>query len=90
MRERSPSPVSAQSKRQTPPTPASTLSTRYTPEEMDRAPELENKKHFLTMFNLNHVSQEQRIGVCASVLHTCTHLYPQYDEHFYHLCLSVL
>ncbi|XP_060770965.1 genetic suppressor element 1-like isoform X2 [Neoarius graeffei] len=61
MRERSPSPVPAQSKRPTPSTATPTLSTRYTPEEMDRAPELENKKHFLNMFNLNHVSQEQRI-----------------------------
>ncbi|TSM52236.1 Genetic suppressor element 1 [Bagarius yarrelli] len=61
MREHSPSPVPAQSKRQTPPITPPTLSTRYTPEEMNRAPELENKKHFLNMFDLNHVSQEQRI-----------------------------
>uniref|UniRef100_A0A4W4E9R5 Genetic suppressor element-like domain-containing protein n=1 Tax=Electrophorus electricus TaxID=8005 RepID=A0A4W4E9R5_ELEEL len=61
MKERSPSPGPAQGKRQTPWTAARPLTTRYSPEEMDRGPELEDKKHFLNMFNLNHVSTEQRI-----------------------------
>ncbi|KAL1007338.1 hypothetical protein UPYG_G00085210 [Umbra pygmaea] len=58
LRERSPSPPAVQSKR-TPP-PAAPLRTRFTPEEMDRAPELEDKKRFLTMFSLSHVTIQQR------------------------------
>lgn len=83
MRERSLSPEPAQTKRQTPSTPTPILSTRYTPEEMDKAPELENKKHFLNVFNLNHVSQEQRIGVCAH-----THMHTFCVSVF--LCLMIL
>lgn len=59
LRERSPSPPVSHSKR-TPPPPQ--LSTRFTPEEMDRAPELEDKKRFLTMFRLSHVTIQQRRG----------------------------
>lgn len=62
LRERSPSPPASLSKR-TPPPPQ--LSTRFTPEEMDRAPELEDKKRFLTMFRLSHVSFQQRRGGCS-------------------------
>ena len=62
LRERSPSPPASQSKRT--PTP-SQLSTRFTPEEMDRAPELEDKKRFLTMFRLSHVTIQQRRGMHA-------------------------
>uniref|UniRef100_A0AAY4BCZ4 Genetic suppressor element-like domain-containing protein n=1 Tax=Denticeps clupeoides TaxID=299321 RepID=A0AAY4BCZ4_9TELE len=58
LRERSPSPPSVQSKRAPPPLPP--LSTRFTPEEMDNAPELEDKKRFLTMFSLSHVTVQQR------------------------------
>uniref|UniRef100_A0A4W5QGU7 Genetic suppressor element-like domain-containing protein n=1 Tax=Hucho hucho TaxID=62062 RepID=A0A4W5QGU7_9TELE len=58
LRERSPSPPAVLSKR-TPPPPAP-LSTHFTPEEMDRVPELEDKKRFLTMFSLSHVSVQQR------------------------------
>lgn len=61
LRERSPSPPATQSKR-TPPPPAAQLSTRFTPEEMDRAPELEDKKRFLTMFKLSHVTVQERKG----------------------------
>lgn len=60
LRERSPSPPVSQSKRTPPPPPQ--LSTRFTPEEMDRAPELEDKKRFLTMFRLSHVTIQQRRG----------------------------
>lgn len=60
LRERSPSPPASQSKRTPPPPPH--LSTRFTPEEMDRAPELEDKKRFLTMFRLSHVTVQQRKG----------------------------
>uniref|UniRef100_H3DR57 Gse1 coiled-coil protein b n=1 Tax=Tetraodon nigroviridis TaxID=99883 RepID=H3DR57_TETNG len=57
LRERSPSPAASHSKR-TPPAPQ--LNTRFTPEEMDQAPELEDKKRFLTMFRLSHVTAQQR------------------------------
>jgi len=60
LRERSPSPPFSHSKRTPPPLPQ--LSTRFTPEEMDRAPELEDKKRFLTTFKLSHVTVEQRRG----------------------------
>lgn len=60
LRERSPSPPASHSKRTPPPPPQ--LSTRFTPEEMDRAPELEDKKRFLTMFRLSHVTIQQRRG----------------------------
>lgn len=57
LRERSPSPPAVAIKR---PTPPATLSTRFTPEEMDNSPELEDKKQFLTMFSLNHLTMQQR------------------------------
>lgn len=60
LRERSPSPPASQSKRTPPPPPQ--LSTRFTPEDMDRAPQLEDKKRFLTMFKLSHVTTQQRRG----------------------------
>lgn len=59
LRERSPSPPVSHSKR-TP--PLLQLNTRFTPEEMDQAPELEDKKRFLTMFRLSHVTAQQRKG----------------------------
>lgn len=72
LRERSPSPPASHSKR-TPPPPPPQLSTRFTPEEMDRAPELEDKKRFLTMFRLSHVTVQQRRGKrTPSTLHLLT------------------
>ncbi|XP_077104287.1 genetic suppressor element 1 isoform X3 [Siphateles boraxobius] len=56
LRERSPSPPAVQSKR---PSPAP-LITRFTPEDMNKSPELEDKKRFLTIFSLNHITQQQR------------------------------
>uniref|UniRef100_A0A672PG57 Genetic suppressor element 1-like n=1 Tax=Sinocyclocheilus grahami TaxID=75366 RepID=A0A672PG57_SINGR len=56
LRERSLSPPAVQTKR---PTPAP-LITRFTPEDMNNSPELEEKKCFLTIFSLNHVTQQQR------------------------------
>ncbi|XP_075694413.1 genetic suppressor element 1 isoform X3 [Rhinoderma darwinii] len=58
LRERSPSPP-IQSKRQTP-SPHSPLSTRFSPDELNNSPNLEEKKKFLTFFDLSHVSAEQR------------------------------
>uniref|UniRef100_G3PTY9 Gse1 coiled-coil protein n=1 Tax=Gasterosteus aculeatus TaxID=69293 RepID=G3PTY9_GASAC len=58
LRERSPSPPFSHSKRTPPPPPQ--LSTRFTPEEMNRAPELEDKKRFLNTFKLSHVTIHQR------------------------------
>ncbi|KAM6224703.1 genetic suppressor element 1 [Rhynchocyon petersi] len=59
LRERSPSPPTVQSKRQTP-SPRLALSTRYSPDEMNSSPNLEEKKKFLTIFNLTHISAEKR------------------------------
>lgn len=61
LRERSPSPPAIQSKR---PSPAP-LITRFTPEDMNKSPELEDKKRFLTIFSLNHITQQQRRGTHA-------------------------
>lgn len=58
MRERSQSPP-IQSKRQTP-SPHSPLSTRFSPDELNNSPNLEEKKKFLTFFDLSHVSAEKR------------------------------
>ncbi|CAN2389240.1 Protein of unknown function (DUF3736) [Pristimantis euphronides] len=58
LRERSPSPP-IQSKRQTP-SPHSPLSTRFSPDELNNSPNLEEKKKFLTFFDLSHVSAERR------------------------------
>lgn len=66
LRERSPSPPVSHSKR-TPPLPQ--LNTRFTPEEMDQAPELEDKKRFLTMFRLSHVTAQQRKGKRCKLMH---------------------
>ncbi|XP_029009690.1 genetic suppressor element 1-like isoform X2 [Betta splendens] len=61
MRERSPSPAATRGKRKAPsPTPTAPLSTPYSAEQMDSAPELEEKKGFLHMFHLSHVSPQQR------------------------------
>ncbi|XP_077424070.1 genetic suppressor element 1-like isoform X2 [Vanacampus margaritifer] len=61
MRERSTSPPPAvQGKRKSPPLPAATLTTPYTAEQMDGAPELQEKKDFLRTFKLSHVSAQQR------------------------------
>ncbi|XP_004693584.2 PREDICTED: genetic suppressor element 1 [Condylura cristata] len=59
LRERSPSPPTVQSKRQTP-SPRLALSTRYSPDEMNDSPNFEEKKKFLTIFNLTHISAEKR------------------------------
>uniref|UniRef100_G3TVR3 Gse1 coiled-coil protein n=1 Tax=Loxodonta africana TaxID=9785 RepID=G3TVR3_LOXAF len=59
LRERSPSPPTVQSKRQTP-SPRLVLSTRYSPDEMNSSPNFEEKKKFLTIFNLTHISAERR------------------------------
>uniref|UniRef100_A0A673IF58 Genetic suppressor element 1-like n=1 Tax=Sinocyclocheilus rhinocerous TaxID=307959 RepID=A0A673IF58_9TELE len=60
LQERVPSPSAVPSKRKTPSPPHPPLSTHFTPEEMDRTDELDDKKHFLSMFDLSHVSQEER------------------------------
>lgn len=78
LRERSPSPPASHSKRTPPPPPQ--LSTRFTPEEMDRAPELEDKKRFLTMFRLSHVTVQQRRGERRGVCSERRH------PHFIYLC----
>ncbi|KAM9301475.1 genetic suppressor element 1 [Gastrophryne carolinensis] len=59
LRERSQSPPTIQSKRQTP-SPPSPLSTRFSPDELNASPNLEEKKKFLTFFDLSHVSAERR------------------------------
>lgn len=78
LRERSPSPPVSQSKRTPPPPPPPQLITRFTPEEMDRVPELEDKKRFLTMFRLSHVTVQQRRGKGSetrSLCHTLIYLF---------------
>ncbi|XP_053556990.1 genetic suppressor element 1 isoform X3 [Bombina bombina] len=59
LRERSPSPPTIQNKRQTP-SPHSPLSTRFSPDELNNSPNLEEKKKFLTIFDLTHISAERR------------------------------
>lgn len=61
LRERSPSPPTVQNKRRTP-SPRLPLSTRYSPDEMNNSPNFEEKKRFLTIFNLTHISAEKRKG----------------------------
>uniref|UniRef100_A0A671QU23 Genetic suppressor element 1-like n=1 Tax=Sinocyclocheilus anshuiensis TaxID=1608454 RepID=A0A671QU23_9TELE len=60
LQERVPSPSVVPNKRKTPSPPHPPLSTCFTPEEMDRTEELDDKKHFLSIFSLSHVSQEER------------------------------
>ncbi|KYO37936.1 genetic suppressor element 1 isoform A [Alligator mississippiensis] len=67
LRERSPSPPTVQSKRRTP-SPRLALSTRYSPDEMNNSPNFEEKKRFLTMFNLTHISAEKRKEPAAQQL----------------------
>lgn len=64
LRERSPSPPAVQSKRQTP-SPRLALSTRYSPDEMNNSPNFEEKRKFLTIFNLTHISAEKRKGTAS-------------------------
>ncbi|KAM5263072.1 genetic suppressor element 1 [Ctenodactylus gundi] len=59
LKERSPSPPAVQSKRQTP-SPRLVLSTRYSPDDMNNSPNFEEKRKFLTIFNLTHISAEKR------------------------------
>lgn len=83
LRERSPSPPTVQNKRRTP-SPRLPLSTRYSPDEMNNSPNFEEKKRFLTIFNLTHISAEKRkgnampragVGVPVPILRGC--LVPQ-------------
>ncbi|XP_068459491.1 genetic suppressor element 1-like isoform X1 [Clinocottus analis] len=62
MRERSlsPPPVRGKRKASSPPTPSTPLTTPFSAEQMDSTPELHEKKDFLLMFNLSHVSPQQR------------------------------
>ncbi|XP_061532545.1 genetic suppressor element 1-like isoform X1 [Phycodurus eques] len=63
MRERStspPPPPAVRGKRKSPPLPGAALTTPYTAEQMDGAPELQEKKDFLRAFELSHVSARQR------------------------------
>ena len=64
MRERSLSPPAVRGKRKapSPSTPTAPLTTPYSAEQMDSTPELHEKKDFLLMFNLSHVSPQQRRG----------------------------
>lgn len=66
LRERSvsPPPAATQAKRKAvpPSAPATPLTTPYTAEQMDGGPGLDQKKDFLLMFQLSHVSQQQRRG----------------------------
>lgn len=72
MRERSLSPPAVQGKRKasSPSTPTIPLSTPYSAEQMDCTPKLEEKKDFLLMFNLSHVSPQQRRGNNLFSFHT--------------------
>ncbi|XP_068595759.1 genetic suppressor element 1 [Brachionichthys hirsutus] len=62
MRERSLSPQAARGKRKasSPSKTTTPLTTPYSAEQMDSSPQLEEKKDFLLMFNLSHVSPQQR------------------------------
>ncbi|XP_041853483.1 genetic suppressor element 1-like isoform X2 [Melanotaenia boesemani] len=62
MGDRSVSPPAVQGKKKitSPSTPTARLTTPYTAEQMDSTPELEEKKDFLLMFDLSHVSPQQR------------------------------
>lgn len=64
MRERSVSPPAVQGKRtiSSLSTPSTPLSTTYSAEQMDKTPELKEKKDFLHMLNLTHVNPQQRRG----------------------------
>lgn len=72
MRERSLSPPAVRGKRKasSPSTPTTPLTTPYSAEQMDSAPELTEKKDFLHMFNLSHVSPQQRRGNNLFSIHT--------------------
>lgn len=72
LRERSVSPPPAvQTKRKaaSPSAPAAPLTTPYTAEQMDGGPGLEEKKDFLLMFKLSHVSPQQRRGNELLIIH---------------------
>lgn len=79
MRERSVSPPAVQGKRKapSPSTLIAPLTTPYSAEQMDNTPELEEKKDFLLMFNLSHVSPQQRRGNNLLIIH----------KHFQHATL---
>lgn len=81
MRERSLSPPAVRGKRKasSPSTPTAPLTTQYSAEQMDSTPELDEKKDFLLMFNLSHVSPQQRRGnnpTCYSALFTVVLVIP--------------
>lgn len=87
LRERSPSPPVSHAKR-SPPLPQ--LNTHFTPEEMDQAPELEDKKRFLTMFRLSHVTAQQRKGKSCKLVHPmCTEDADQLLSLLFHEAVAV-
>lgn len=67
MRECSLSPPPAHCKRKTPSPPSAPapLTTPYTAEQMNSTPDMEEKKDFLLMFDLSHVSPQQRRGTAS-------------------------
>lgn len=82
MRERSLSPPAVRGKRKasSPSTPTTPLSTPYSAEQMDSTPELEEKKDFLHMFHLSHVSPQQRRGNSCSVSTHILHTAPFFSQ----------
>lgn len=73
MRERSPSPPAVRGKRKAPSSTLTTpLATPYSAEQMNSTPELEEKKDFLLMFDLSHVSPQQRRG--SNLFHINKHI----------------
>lgn len=67
MRECSLSPPPAHCKRKTPSPPSAPapMTTPYTAEQMNSTPDMEEKRDFLLMFDLSHVSPQQRRGTSS-------------------------
>ncbi|XP_072365894.1 genetic suppressor element 1-like isoform X2 [Scyliorhinus torazame] len=68
LRERSPPPLYLEKKRHPPLPPPRVCSIIHSPEELNRAADFEEKKQFLALFNLKHLTAAQRKDIEETLL----------------------
>ncbi|XP_043575178.1 genetic suppressor element 1-like isoform X1 [Chiloscyllium plagiosum] len=68
LRERSPSPLCSEKKQLSPLRPPQFCSISHSPEELNRAADFEEKKQFLALFNLKHLTAAQRKDIEETLL----------------------
>ncbi|XP_067912279.1 genetic suppressor element 1-like isoform X2 [Heterodontus francisci] len=68
LRERSPSPLCLEKKQRSPPPPPRVCAISHSPDELNRTADFEEKKQFLALFNLKHLTAAQRKDIEETLL----------------------